>query len=111
MGILRAAGAMLRFTYLGIQLFPHAPTTARSLLNSNDHISDQAKHEHSNALITRRDDLRHGAHTYDSRASRSEQPRLSARLVRGPADPRVRALSQRRALQTEIVRGAERSEP
>ena len=81
----------------------------RSLLDPNDHISDQAKHEHSNALIARSDDLRHGAHTHDSRASRSEQPRLPARLVRRPAHPRVRALRQRRALQAEVVRGAERS--
>lgn len=79
-------------------------------MNSNDHISDQAQHEHPDALIARSDDLGHGAHPDDARARQSEQPRLAPRLVRRPADPRVRALHQRIAPQPESVRGAERGE-
>src|SRR5260370_1128824 len=69
----------------------------------------QPHHERSNTLTARSYNRRYSTHTHHSRPSRSEQGRLSARIVRRPAHPRVRTLRQRRARQTEIVRGAERS--
>ena len=98
-----------RVTYLGIELLPHAPST-RALHDPHNHIRDQAQHKHPNALIARRNDLRHRAHAHDARPRRRQQRRLPARLVRRPAHPRVRALRQRSPRQAQLMPGAERRE-
>jgi hypothetical protein len=93
-------------THLGIQFLPHTPRPSPTN-DPHHHISNQTKHQHSHALIPRSHDLRHGAHTHHTRPRAREQLRLTARLIRRSAHPRIRALRQRLARQFERVGGAE----